>query len=282
MRDAARESAHRLQALTMPQLLLQFFAPDLRNFLLLDFRLQAMVDPHQFAAHAFEVRGQFMQLADAGGDLQGLRIVAGGDGAGDVLQSVDRARQTVAQHDGNEHRHAEIARQHHHHSVQGEIDSFPRRLLVETEPQFGAPARVHDRQHHEKDIVAVLREAQIRAARRLDAGRSQLAEHASSIVDQFRVASVAVDDGQIEQVFGSGCGIQGHTQFKFIGEHPRKGARMLDEQVLVALADHITQSVVQRGQENEVQRNHARGDIIGERCSQSCHNTRSILMRLSR
>ena len=73
-----------------------------------------------------------------------------------------------------------------------------------------------------------------------------------------------MNDGQIEQILGARFGIQGDTEFEFIRQHPRKGARVLDEQVLVTLAYHVAQSVIQRGQKDKMQRDHARGDVIRE------------------
>ena len=90
VRDSPGEGADGLQPLAVPELFLQGFAPYLRNLLFPDLRLQALVDPHQFPAHVFQVRGEFVQFADAGRNLQGLGIVAGGDGPGNVLQTMDR------------------------------------------------------------------------------------------------------------------------------------------------------------------------------------------------
>ncbi len=165
MSDAAGERAYRLQPLTVPQLLLQFFALNFGDFLFLDFCLQAIVHAHQFTAHVFQVRRELVKLADSRGDLQCLRIVAGRDRTRHVLQAMDRAGQSMTQNDRDDHRDAEIHRQHHQHAVEREVNTLQCGLLVESQPQFRIPA-----QHHEVDFVTALGESQIRAARCFDVG----------------------------------------------------------------------------------------------------------------
>ena len=101
------------------------------------------------------------------------------------------------------------------------------------------------------------------------------------MVDQFRITTLAMNDHKIKEVFGSRRGVQRVANLEFVGEYSRKGPGMLDEQVLVALADHEAHAEVQRGQENEMRRDHARRDEIREGWPQSCHTVRKTRMRLS-
>ena len=87
MRDTARERTDRLQSLTMAQLLLQLLAPTFGNFHFLDLGLQPVIHAHQLTTHVLEVRGQLMQLANAGADAERLSVVARGDGPGNIPQA---------------------------------------------------------------------------------------------------------------------------------------------------------------------------------------------------
>src|SRR5882757_7268441 len=111
MSYAAGQSTDRFESLTMPQLLLQFLTPNLGYLLFLDLRLKPMIHAHQFTAHTLQIRCQIMQLANAGIDVERLRIVSRGNGSGDIPQPVDGARQAIAQDDGYTDRHGQIARQ---------------------------------------------------------------------------------------------------------------------------------------------------------------------------
>ncbi len=127
--DAAGERADRLQSLTMPQLPLQFLAPRLGLFLLLDLVLEPVIDADQLVTHALEIHRQVVELANAGADIEHPCVVARGDGAGHILQPMDRPRQTIAQDDGDADRHTQVARQQPQHAAEGEVNPILRRAI---------------------------------------------------------------------------------------------------------------------------------------------------------
>ena len=79
---------------------------------------------------------------------------------------------------------------------------------------------VYDWPYHEVNAVTALAKAQIRGAWRLDFRRSiEAADTAASLVELGK-AGPAVSDREVEQVFDSRRGVQGHPDFEFVREHP--------------------------------------------------------------
>src|SRR6202050_2867546 len=154
----------------------------------------------------------------------------------------------MTQNNGDGDRHGQISRQQPKHSSKCKLDSLLRRLLIEAQAQFGAMARVLDWPYHIVNAVAPLSKAQIRGTRRLDVRRSIQAADAAASVVELRIAGPAVSDGEVEQVFNSRLGVQCQPDFELVREHPRKGPGMLDEQVLVALSNHVTHAEKERRQ----------------------------------
>src|ERR1700692_3796486 len=107
---------------------------------------------------------------------------------------------------------------------------------------------MNDGQHDEVNVVAALTEGQIGMPRRHDVRRTQLAAHAAALVEELRITSLAVNDGEIEQILGSFRGVESYADFEFFRQHARKGPYMFDEQVFVALANHIPHAEKERGQ----------------------------------
>ena len=124
------------------------------------------------------------------------------------------------------------------HAIERELNPLQGRPFVESQAQFGIVARVHDGQNDEVNIVAAVGKTQIGAARRLDVGRSEGAAYAAGAVGELRVAALAVNDREIEQVGGLRFGVERGPHLEFVGQHPRKGSGVLDEQILVTLAYH--------------------------------------------
>src|ERR1700736_4735601 len=120
---------------------------------------------------------------------------------------------------------------------------------------------MNDGQYDEVNAVAALTEAQIRVAWSHDVRRSQLAAPTTAFIEDLCITSLAVNDGEVEQVFGPRRGVERYSDFEFLGEHPRKGPCMFDEQIFVALANHVSHAKKERGQQNEVQQHHAHGDV---------------------
>src|ERR1700683_923063 len=105
---------------------------------------------------------------------------------------------------------------------------------------------VHDWPYHEVNAVAALAKAQIRGTWRLDFRRSIQAPDTAASLVELRIAGPAVSDREVEEVFDARRGVQCHPDFEFVREHPRKGPRMLDKQVLVALSNHVTHAEIER------------------------------------
>src|SRR5580704_17251988 len=152
----------------------------------------------------------------------------------------------MTQNDGDGDRHDQISREQPEHASKRELDSLLRRLLVEAQAQFGVMATVLDRPYDEVNAVAALPEAQIRGTRRLDFRRSIEAADTATPLVELRVAGPAVGDREVEQVLDPRLRVQCHPDLEFVGEHPRKGPGMLDEQVLVALPNHVTHAEIER------------------------------------
>src|SRR6267378_307081 len=138
-----------------------------------------------------------------------------------------------------------------------------------------------DGQHDKVNLVAALSETEIRTGRGHDLGRTQGAANRMNAVCQFCKDPLPVDDGKIEEIGGRRRRIERTADFEFLGDYSSKSSRMLDEQILVTLANDVAHAEIQCRQEYQVHGHHGRGDEFREGGVQSCHKTRMTLTRAS-